>query len=100
MHCGRCVPCLIRRAAFGKWGIADSTRYKFSDLSIADGDHAGFDDVRAVGIAILERKDLGIERWLGASLSSPLIENHGQLSAVVDRGLNELEALLGSMGVR
>ena len=29
MHCGRCVPCLIRRAAFGKWGIADSTDVEF-----------------------------------------------------------------------
>jgi hypothetical protein len=100
MHCGRCVPCLVRRAAFAKWGVTDATPYKFADLSIADGDHAGFDDVRAVGIAIHEHREAGTERWLGASLSSPLIRDHNQLSAVVDRGLSELEALLVSMGVR
>jgi 7-cyano-7-deazaguanine synthase in queuosine biosynthesis len=100
MHCGRCVPCLVRRAAFAEWGVEDATPYKFADLSIADGDHAGFDDVRAVGIAIQEHKEAGTERWLGASLSSPLIENHNQLSAVVRRGLDELETLLVGMSVR
>ena len=100
MHCGRCIPCLVRRAAFAKWGVADATPYKFADLSIADGDHAGFDDVRAAGIGLREHKDAGTERWLGASLSSPLIANHNQLCAVVGRGLDELEALLVGMGVR
>ena len=99
-HCGRCVPCLVRRAAFAKWSVTDATPYKFADLSIADGDHAGFDDVRAVGIAIHEHREAGTERWLGASLSSPLIGDHNQLSAVVGRGLGELEALLVGMGVR
>jgi hypothetical protein len=100
MHCGRCVPCLVRRAAFARWGIPDLTRYKFADLSIPDGDHAGFDDVRATGIAIYERKELGTDRWLGASLSSVLIENHDKLVEVVGRGLDELEAFFVSAGVR
>mgnify|MGYP001001447098 FL=1 len=32
-HCGRCVPCMVRRAAFLKAGMEDSTIYKYRDLS-------------------------------------------------------------------
>lgn len=93
-HCGRCVPCLVRRAAFRRWGHIDQTPYKFSDLSKRDGDHADFDDVRAVAMAALERKEIGLNRWLGASLSSDLVVDRAGLTDVVGRGLDELSALL------
>ena len=28
-HCGRCVPCLVRRAAFLHWGMGDDTSYRY-----------------------------------------------------------------------
>lgn len=34
IHCGYCVPCLVRRAAVSASGLADSTRYAFTDLSV------------------------------------------------------------------
>lgn len=35
-HCGRCVPCQVRRAAFLAWGVADKTDYVFKDLGRDD----------------------------------------------------------------
>ena len=39
-HCGRCFPCLVRRAAFHAWGVRDETLYVFSELSRNDRNHA------------------------------------------------------------
>jgi hypothetical protein len=64
-HCGRCVPCLVRRAAFAAAGQPDGTFYVYDDLSIDDKDHAGFDDVRAALRAARARREVGTRRWLG-----------------------------------
>ncbi|MGX9148178.1 hypothetical protein [Mesorhizobium sp. 128a] len=34
-QCGHCVPCLIRRSAFAKAGITDTTNYQYPDLGLA-----------------------------------------------------------------
>ena len=68
-HCGRCLPCQIRRAAFMHWNRADGTEYVFDDLGRHDDDHAAFDDVRAVAIARLTVKQDGFAYWAGGSLS-------------------------------
>lgn len=99
-HCGRCVPCLVRRAAFHAWKGEDSTYYKYDNLALDDEDHAGFDDVRSALIGIAECNELGITRWLGATLSSDLVEDKEQLVQTVKRGLNEMYALLNGLGVR
>lgn len=93
-HCGRCVPCLIRRASFGAWGVEDKTEYVYTDLSILDNEHAGSDDVRAVAMAVAEVADVGLDAWLGVALSSPLIDDSPELRKVIGRGLKEMEALL------
>lgn len=99
-HCGRCVPCLVRRAAFHAWKGEDSTYYKYDNLALDDEDHAGFDDVRSALIGIAECGELGITRWLGATLSSDLVEDKEQLRQTVKRGLGEMQALLNGLGVR
>lgn len=99
-HCGRCVPCLVRRAAFFEWGFVDQTRYKFDNIGKNDSDHAGFDDIRAVAMAILEVKEIGIERWMGANLSSASVDDQQPFLELVERGLNELDALLKDRGVK
>jgi hypothetical protein len=93
-HCGRCVPCLIRRASFHAWGVEDKTEYVYADLSIDDEDHAGSDDVRALAMAVAEVADVGLDAWLGVALSSPLIDDSPHLRDVIQRGLKEMEALL------
>jgi 7-cyano-7-deazaguanine synthase in queuosine biosynthesis len=80
-HCGRCVPCLVRRAAFHAWKGKDSTYYKYDNLGRDDEDHAGFDDVRSTLIGIAECGEVGITRWLGSTLSSVLVADKEELAA-------------------
>jgi hypothetical protein len=98
-HCGRCVPCMVRRAAFVNWNVQDDTFYKFDDLGRDDSDYAGFDDVRSTMIAIAESKQLGVIRWLGATLSSGVISGKDQLRHTACRGLGELEVLMKKLKV-
>lgn len=99
-HCGRCVPCLVRRAAFHAWKGEDSTYYEYANLARDDEDHAGFDDVRSALIGIAECDEVGVTRWLGATLSSDLVADKGKLGQTVKRGLGEIQALLTSLGVQ
>lgn len=99
-HCGRCMPCQIRRAAFLAWGIADTTDYVFEDLGKDDEDHARFDDVRSAAMAIEEAHLEGLDYWLGATLSSTLLDDVGLLKDVVKRGLAEIAALHQKYGVK
>ena len=99
-HCGRCVPCLVRRAAFRAAGMTDGTKYVYIDLGRDDKDHAGFDDVRSVAMALAEVDADGLERWLGTALSTTLLGDVAPLQAMVGRGLKELGALLKSYGVK
>lgn len=99
-HCGRCVPCLIRRAAFQRWPRTDDTVYVYRDLGRNDSDHSGFDDVRSAAMAVQFYRDAGVDAVLGASLASQLIDDPDPYRVVVDRGLKELEALLSKAGVK
>ncbi len=98
-QCGRCIPCLIRRAAFYKWGVKDKTPYRYRTLSRNDEQHARYDDIRAVAMAVDTIHAEGIARWAGSSLNTELIGSAGQYFGVVDRGLKELGAFLSSEGV-
>lgn len=98
-HCGRCVPCLIRRASFHAWDVADKTDYVYVDLSIDDDAHARSDDVRASAMAVAEAADAGLDQWLGVALSSPLIDDRIELRDVVKRGLKEIEEVLRALKV-
>jgi hypothetical protein len=98
-HCGRCLPCQIRRAAFQVWGVEDTTQYVFTDLGHNDKEHAGFDDVRSVAMAIAEMQDGNFDSWLGGTLSSALVAHNAQLKDVVYRGLHELAYLHQAYGV-
>lgn len=99
-HCGRCLPCLVRRAAFRTSGMTDKTKYVHVDLGRDDENHAGFDDVRSVAMALAEVKSDGLETWIGTSLSTTLLGDIGPLQAMVGRGLNELASLFKFHGVK
>lgn len=99
-HCGRCVPCLVRRAAFRASDIKDKTKYVYVDLGLDNKDYAGFDDVRSVAMALAEVKSDGLESWIGTSLSTALLGDVDPLQAVVGRGLKELAALFKFYGVK
>lgn len=99
-HCGRCVPCLVRRAAFQAAGIDDTTKYVHVNIGRHDADHAGFDDVRSVAMALAEVKADGLDAWIGTSLSTTLLGDVGPLQAMVGRSLDELGALFTFYGVK
>ncbi|MFX5839954.1 hypothetical protein ABTE60_21820, partial [Acinetobacter baumannii] len=80
------VPCQVRRAAFLRWGEADTTAYVYDNLGKDDPDYAGFDDVRAVRMAIAEVEANGLDAWLGPALSSPLITDRAALKDMIRRG--------------
>ncbi|SFW13177.1 7-cyano-7-deazaguanine synthase (queuosine biosynthesis) [Pseudomonas sp. NFACC19-2] len=100
-HCGRCIPCHVRRAAFLAWGQnTDETEYVFSQLGQDDEHHSGFVDVRSVGVALASVRQEGLDRWLGHSLSSPMITDRSAIRGMLDRGLEELNALHKLYGVK
>ena len=99
-HCGRCVPCLVRRAAFRASKLADKTKYVYVDIGRDDKDYAGFDDVRSVAMALEEVKSEGLEKWIGTALSATLLGDIAALQAMVGRGLNELGSLFRFHGVK
>lgn len=99
-HCGRCVPCLVRRASFQAWGEPDRTVYVYRDLSRDNGNHARFDDVRSTAMAVAEVRADGLDGWLGTSLSTTLLGDVAPYRHMVERGLQELGSFLDAAGVR
>jgi hypothetical protein len=98
-HCGRCVPCLIRRAAFHAWGIPDATDYVYKDLSINNNDHMHFDDVRSAVMGIAGVQNVGLERWLAPSLNSSILGDVTSYRKTIGRGIQELRDFFNAVGV-
>jgi len=96
-HCGRCVPCMVRKAAIQRWGSSDTTRYKYSALSAAGKTSA--DDPMAVACAVLTAEQRGIDSFLGATLAFASDADRPHYRRVVERGLAELAVLLRRDGV-
>ncbi|WP_312840863.1 Qat anti-phage system QueC-like protein QatC [Delftia tsuruhatensis] len=94
-HCGRCVPCLVRRASFISGGLRDSTQkpYKFWNLQIS-GRRTGANDIGAVAAAVLKVETQGIRSFMGAQLSFASSIERPTYERVVLRGIEELGVLL------
>jgi hypothetical protein len=91
-HCGKCVPCIIRRAAFVKAKLLDKTAYHIDDL----GSQAHNDDVFSARMTVAQLDSRNINRWV--SESGPLPDNSQERAQYVDvvrRGIEELKAFLG-----
>lgn len=99
-HCGRCLPCLIRRTAFHAWRGGDQTRYIYENLSRDDKDHARYDDVRSVAMAVAAAKAEGVTDWAGSSLSTALLGDAAPYRDILARGLDELGSFLKAAGVK
>ncbi|MGE0531939.1 MAG: Qat anti-phage system QueC-like protein QatC [Hyphomonadaceae bacterium] len=99
-HCGRCVPCQIRRAAFLAWGQPDTTDYLFEDIGRNDSEHARYDDVRALAMAIAAADAGGLSELVAGSLNTAQLGDITALTDVVRRGLLEVKALHAHWNVR
>lgn len=99
-HCGRCVPCLVRRAAFLKAGLDDTTTkgYKFEHLR-GVGRYSGPNDVGAMAVACLKLRQSGLQSIVSGSLSFATTNNRGDYFGVISRGFSEIESLLNLTGV-
>lgn len=104
-HCGRCVPCLIRRAAFLEaWGT-DKTLYRLSDLkaqvldtTMAEGEH-----VRAFQIALSRLQHNPGRAKFDIHGPGPLTDHLSDLAAyeaVYVSGLQEVGRLLEGVRAR
>lgn len=99
-HCGRCVPCQVRRAAFIRAEIDDSTAdYVFPSLGkLSSAREKGANDINAVASAVIRCQDDGVERFVGGALSFSSSADRANYEGVVSRGLKELGVLLKRHG--
>lgn len=100
-HCGRCVPCQVRRGAVIAWGKTDRTLkgYKYDRLGQRDRRHTQFDDVRSVAMAIDVVTREGIESLIGGAMNREMLGDVVPYRDVVRRGIDELAALHQREGV-
>lgn len=98
-HCGRCVPCMVRRGAFIRAGIVDPTPiYHFDDLRTT-GRRTGANDIGAAAVAYLRANAIGAGRLFGGALSFADNGSRPRYEGVVQRGIEELGVLLQQHGV-
>ncbi|MEA2880608.1 MAG: hypothetical protein QOF14_5804 [Hyphomicrobiales bacterium] len=96
-QCGRCLPCLIRRAALHRAGIKDSTSYQSPNLQDVMKNPELRDDLVAVQSAIV--REQSVERWV--LKAGPLPAQPAARKAyfgVAERGLEELAVFLRAEG--
>jgi hypothetical protein len=100
-HCGRCVPCQVRRGAFLKAQQKDTTSgYIFHALGRpGSAREDGANDINAVASAFLRLQDKGVQRFVGGALSFAAPGDRPSYEGVVARGLEELGVLLHQHGV-
>lgn len=97
-QCGRCVPCLIRRAAFHGAGMRDTSDYGSKNLGDVLENMAHRDDLLAMCIAASRPKD-GMAAW--AAQSGPLPLDKGEYDGwvgVAGRGIAEVAGFLRHEG--
>lgn len=100
MQCGKCVPCLIRRASFHANKVKDTTKYKWVDLESVRGNKKHNADVMAVLYAIRNARGKDLRSWVVKSGPLPLdIVKRNKHIDVAQRGLKELENFLVAQGI-
>lgn len=95
-HCGECVPCMVRRAAFLTAGLPDTTLKGYLCENLA---RSKYKDVAAAAAAYVRYQQKGIRRFVGGALSFASPDERPIFEGVVARGMDELGRLLRSHGV-
>ncbi len=98
-HCGRCVPCLVRRAAFQYWGEADQTSGGYYSEHLERITHGNPDDVGAVANACIVGEQSGAPRLISGNLSFANHQSRRNFEGVFSRGLNEVKEFLRGKGM-
>lgn len=99
-QCGRCVPCLIRRASLHAANLPDLTSYQSPELHAVLDDENGRDDLIAVQSAVIRLESVDIRRWV--LQAGPLVADDAARQAYFDvarRGMDELASYVTAAGV-
>jgi len=103
-HCGRCLPCLVRRAAFFHQGqsiVFDTTSYSKPTVAGQFGQDSfrKYDDVMQCLEAIDTVERLGGRKWIGPVVTASKIPDPQPYRDVAIRGLSEIEGFFRAAGV-
>lgn len=96
VQCGKCVPCLIRRASFHVGNIRDDTRYSNKDLDLVVKNPDNRDDLMSMILAVRKLKKINNPNiWVSKSgflPVDPTVRYH--IINTVVRGFKEVEDYL------
>lgn len=95
-HCGVCVPCLVRRAAFLKNNLRDITEGGYFKENLQ---YSYSKDVAAAALAVVQYEKYGIESFVKGELSFAKGEERKLYLGVVERGVQEIAVLLREYGI-
>lgn len=102
VQCGKCVPCIIRRASFHAANMVDATNYntKGRDLAAVMNDSTARDDLMAMILAARRLPKVDAARWVPQAGPLPT-ERHTRdnLIDVAARGMKEVGTYLDSLGL-
>lgn len=99
-QCGKCVPCIIRRAALMASGIPELISYEHQDLTITMRDPESRDDLFALITAIKKLSSTNISDWISDNGSlSYEAKIRDKYKQVFVRGMREVEQFLHSEGI-
>lgn len=101
-QCGKCVPCIIRRASFYAAGIPDTTKYHANgkDLTTVIRDAKARDDLMAMILAARRLPVENVARWVSQTGPLPLRRQaRDELFSVATRGMEEVRGYLESQGL-
>jgi len=105
-HCGRCLPCLVRRGAFLHWtgsltGDTAIPHYLFPHPSGAfkQRDFLEHPDVMECLTAIDTATRRGIRAWIGPAVTAGRIASPKPFRDVAERGLDEIRAFMAAAGL-
>lgn len=100
-QCGRCVPCLIRRASLYAGNVDDLTEYDAPELKEVLTKESHRDDLVAMTTAVARLKAKNLENWVAQS--GPLPTNAKRRAGLVDvyrRGILEVGQYLSDSGLK
>lgn len=98
-HCGRCIPCLVRRAAFKKWQESDNTVGGYYSSQLERINYGNPDDVGAIANACLRVREFGLQQLVSGNLSFVEPKKRNDFENLIARGLEEVEQFLREKAV-
>ena len=90
LHCGNCLPCVIRRAAIERAYKKDASKYRDMNFQIKGGP----DNLRSFKLGIRDYTNSKIDSALSVQISGPIVNDIDNYCGVYNRGMNEMKSLL------